>query len=211
MGAILGAIGCAGAGTKVWPTVLLPSLAGLVIIPLAVRGYQKTIFGEVLVVTAFTTLLPPLASAAGADMGEAVAASAVWWISFTLGTLEVHAIKARHKRNGKRGWPKIVSPLASGIAAGAASALVLGHAGAFGFPHAWAETGGSMAALGEILWDQGSSGFLLALPRAALALLPPAVSIFILALAKVHPRHLKRVGWTLVGANSLALAILLSG
>ena len=45
----------------------------------------------------------------------------------------------------------------------------------------------------------------------AAALLPPALAIIILSLIRVHPRHLKRVGWTLVGADTLTLLLLLQG
>ena len=38
-----------------------------------------------------------------------------------------------------------------------------------------------------------------------------ALAIFFLSLSRVHPRHLKRVGWTLVGANTLTLVLLLQG
>lgn len=209
-GATLGAIGWVGAGGTVWPTILLPSLAGLGIVSLALRGSQKTLLGEILVVTAFSTLLLPLASASGAEMGRALAASAVWWISFSLGTLEVHAIKARHKGQAKRGGSSTVSPLASGIVTVVASAVVLGDLETVGFHPALADTGNPAAGLVAILEGPGAGGLLQEMPRAALALLPPAAGVFLMALAKPHPRHLKRVGWTLVGANFLALLILLA-
>ena len=41
-----------------------------------------------------------------------------------------------------------------------------------------------------------------------LALLPKALLVVGLAVATVHPRHLKRVGWSLVIADVLTLAIL---
>ncbi len=49
------------------------------------------------------------------------------------------------------------------------------------------------------------------LPPAAAAILPPTLAVLTVSLFKVHPRHLKRVGWTLVGANTLALVMLLQG
>lgn len=209
-GAALGAIGWAGAGGTVWPTILLPSLAGLGIVSLALRGSQKTLLGEILVVTAFSTLLLPLAAASGAEMGRALAASVVWWVSFSLGTVEVHAIKARHKGQANGGWSRTVSPLASGIVTVVASAVVLGDIGTGGFHPALAETGESAPGLVGILKGPGAGVLLRELPRAALALLPPAAGVFLMALVRPHPRHLKRVGWTLVGANSLALVILLA-
>lgn len=50
-----------------------------------------------------------------------------------------------------------------------------------------------------------------AIPRlAALALLPPALATLAVNLIGVHPRRLKRVGWSLVTANLLTAALLLA-
>jgi hypothetical protein len=43
----------------------------------------------------------------------------------------------------------------------------------------------------------------------ALAVLPPALAVFAIGLILPHPRHLKRIGWTMVVANTLALVLLL--
>ena len=128
-------------------------------------------------ITAFSTLVLPLAAACGADPTRAGWAAAVWWGSFSLGTLEVHAIKARHKDTGRSRWTLRGSPLAS------ASVVALCLVGIL------------------VLREEAGSP--------ALALLVPAASILILGFLRIHPRHLKRVGWTLVGANSLALLLLL--
>lgn len=45
--------------------------------------------------------------------------------------------------------------------------------------------------------------------RSALAVLPPAAATLALSLFPPHPRHLKRVGWTLVAADTLTLVLLL--
>lgn len=45
--------------------------------------------------------------------------------------------------------------------------------------------------------------------RDALAVLPPALAVLVLGLAPPHPRHLKRIGWTMVAADTLALVLLL--
>lgn len=42
-----------------------------------------------------------------------------------------------------------------------------------------------------------------------LAVLPPALAVLVLGLFPPHPRHLKRVGWTMVTADALTLALLL--
>lgn len=44
----------------------------------------------------------------------------------------------------------------------------------------------------------------------ALAVLPPAIAVLVIGLVAPHPRHLKRIGWTMVLANTLALVLLLA-
>jgi hypothetical protein len=43
----------------------------------------------------------------------------------------------------------------------------------------------------------------------ALAVLPPALAVFVIGLVQPHPRHLKRIGWTMAAANTLAFFLLL--
>lgn len=45
--------------------------------------------------------------------------------------------------------------------------------------------------------------------RELLAVLPPAIAVLALGLFPPHPRYLKRVGWTMVTADSLTLGLLL--
>ncbi len=42
-----------------------------------------------------------------------------------------------------------------------------------------------------------------------LAVLPPAAAVLFMGFSLPHPRHLKRVGWTMVAADTLALVLLL--
>lgn len=177
----LGLLGIWKGGTTLWPELALPLLAAILLIPMALKGKQKTLLGEFVVLTAFASLVLPLAAGSGADSGKALLAAGVWWLSFGLGTLEVHAIKARVKATARSQWTRWGSPLASGAILAGALAVALGYGG------------------------------LPKLAGPAAALLPPALGIFSLSLLRVHPRHLKRVGWTLVGLNSVALALLIQG
>jgi hypothetical protein len=43
-----------------------------------------------------------------------------------------------------------------------------------------------------------------------LAVLPPAATSFGVGLVRPHPRHLKRIGWSVVGANVLTVVLLLT-
>ena len=181
IGCVLGVVGLVSGWPDVWPSVLLPFMAFLLLVPGVLLGRQKTVRGEFLVITAFTTLILPMAAASGVDPMRAALASAVWWVSFGLGTLEVRAIKARHKAKGRTGWTRWVPQLTSGAVVAGAVFLTLGQ-------------GGDPALAGP-----------------AAALLVPALATFVLSLVRVHPKQLKRVGWSLVAANSLALVLLLQG
>ncbi len=207
LGVLLGVGGLVGSGSEAWPSILLPSGAALLLVPVVLAGKQKTVPGELLVATAFTTLLLPLALPWGAQPMRVVLAAAVWWVSFALGTLEVHAIKARHKKKARNRWAPWVSPVASGLVLGAALWMALGQAAPV--LRAWGPGGGMEAGAGGA-WGWVPEATRL-LPPAAAAILPPALAIFVLSLLKVHPRHLKRVGWTLIGANTLTLVLLLQG
>lgn len=181
VGVVLGVGGVVTGWPAIWPSVLLPFFASLLLVPGILLGRQKTLPGEFLVITAFTTLILPMAAASGVDPIRAALASTVWWVSFGLATLEVRAIKARHKGTARTAWTGWGSRLTSGAVAVGAIFLALGQGG---FP----ELSGPSAAL-----------------------LPPVLATFILSLFRVHPKHLKRVGWILVAANSLTLVLLLQG
>jgi len=184
-GGILGAAGLLGAGPALWPAIIFPLAAAAALVPLVSMGRQKTLLGEFVVVTAFSTLVLPMAAASGADPARALGAALVWWVSFGLGTLEVHAIKARHKKGSRIRRISMISPAMSGV-------VVLLALAALAF-----------SGSGQRAWE----GVFLQLPP--LALLPPATGTLALALLRVNPKHLMRVGWTLVGANTLTLIILL--
>jgi hypothetical protein len=180
-GGTLGAVGLSAGWPAVWPWVLFPFFSSLLLVPVVLMGREKTLLGELLVITSFATLILPMAAASGVDPTRGALASAVWWLSFGLGTIEVRAIKARHKGTGRIGWTGWVPQITSGAVVVGAAYLALGQGG---YP-------------------------LLAGPAAALLL--PALAIFSLSLFRVHPKRLKRVGWSLVAANSLALLLLLQG
>jgi hypothetical protein len=217
LGGFLAGMGLVGAGDAVWPAVLIPAVAAAFLIPTVLAGKQKTIPGELLVVTTFSTVLLPLAAASNVPMIRAGLAACVWWTSFALATLQVHAIKARHKNRGRGRWTVWGSPLASGLTLLAALWVALGQAsptlgkwarGASGTSGSRA-MGENAAPLADGAWWAWEA--MRHLPPAAAALLPPALAILILHFLRVHPRHLKRVGWTLVGVNTLTLVLLLQG
>lgn len=194
-------------GSALWPELAWPMAAAALLVPTVLAGRQKSFFGEILVVTAFATIILPLAAASGADPGRAKLAAAVWWLAFVLGTLEVHAIKARLKETAGRQWTRWGSPLAASVTVAAALWLALGQASPV--LRKWGRSGLQGVGSGDLLpWAEAAMRLL---PPAAAAILPPALAILALPLLRVHPRHLKRVGWTLVAANTVTLVLLLQG
>lgn len=160
------------------------SVAGLLLL-----GGTKSLPAELLVATAFATLHGVVAASAGADPAAAGLGVAVWVASFALATLSVHALKARFKRKGR----------GQGAAGGAGPV-----------PGAWLVWGAPAAAAGALLvaasapwagWSVG--GVPLGAPSAALV--PKALLVLAVAVLDVHPRHLKRVGWSMVLADLVTL------
>jgi hypothetical protein len=176
-GLLLGAVGLGVAGPDVRLAALLPVAAGLLLVPWIVRRRQKTFVGELVVIVAFAAAVVPISLAVGASWRFAWTAGGVWFVSFGLGTLAVHALKLRHKRGAAAGWVAATSfVLAAAVAAAAVAGTVLGR---------------------------------LPVPL-AVAVLTPAGLVTALAVTPVHPRRLKRVGWSLVAANTVTWLCLLA-
>lgn len=205
-GVALGFWGIWRGGSAIWPEMMFPMLAGILLVVLAISGRQKTILGELVVVATFSTMVLPLAAASGAEPSRALAAAGVWWLSFSLGTVEVHAIKARVKKVARRRWTLWLSPIAAGTAFMVAFWAALGQANPLLAKLARSYAQGTAGDGEAVRWI---SEAIRVIPPSAAALLPPALTVLVLSLTRVHPKNLKRVGWTLVGANALALLFLM--
>lgn len=169
----------------------VPSAAlGTAVAGLLLLGGTKSLPGEVLVATAFASLHAVVAASGGAGSVAAAAGVAVWAGSFALATLSVHALKARFKRKGSgKGlrqaggagqWLVAAAPLAAGVALLVPVAAFLAE---------WSWSGRPVAPL-------------------AVALVPKALLVVAVAALDVHPRHLKRVGWSMVAADMVTLGAL---
>lgn len=103
---------------------------------------------------------------------------------------------------------QLVFPLVTGMALAVPtlSTLSLGAAGVAFF----LANESAAILLGAVFFTLGQGGYP-ALAGPAAALLFPALATFVLSLIRVHPKQLKRVGWSLVAANSVALVLLLQG
>ncbi len=155
---------------------LVPAGLAVLLVPVVLRGRQKTLGAEIIVVAALAAVLLPVAAASGVDSRFAWMALGVWLVSFALITLAVHAVKARHKQVSEMRWTVWAAPLLAGLTVAAAVALIV------------CET--------------------VPLP-VGLALLPAALFVLLVALLRVHPRRLRVVGWSVVGANAVTLLLLL--
>ena len=177
LGLLLGVVGVGLAGRDARLATLLPTAAGVALVPWVLRRQQKTFIGELVVIVAFAATVVPISLAVGASWRFAWTAGVVWCASFALGTLAVHALKLRHKHGPAAGWVTASSlVLAVGIAVAAVAGTLLGRV---------------QAPIGA-------------------AVLPPAALAIALAAFPVHPRRLKRVGWSLVAANTVTWICLLA-
>jgi len=156
-------------------TALVPLGFGAALLPAFLSGRLKTLMSEVLVIAALSGTVLPMAVSSGVEWSLAWIAGGVWFVTFLIGTLAVHAIKAKTGKGVGTKWAIIATP-----ALGAVTAAV-----------------GLLAAVAERL------------PFAAsLALTLAGLVGIVLSITPVHPKQLKRVGWTFVAWNLVTWALL---
>ena len=154
---------------------LVPLTAGTVLLPAFLSGRLKTLTSEVLVIGALTGTLLPMSVSSGVAWPRAWIASGIWFVTFLIGTLTVHAIKARTGKGVGTNWLVTATPtfsaatIAVGLLAAATSQLPL---------------------------------------TASLALALAGSVGVVSSITAVHPRRLKRVGWTFVAWNVITWALL---
>lgn len=191
---LVGALFAVTAPGAAWSWAVPAAALGTAVAGLLLLGGTKTLPGELLVATAFASLHGVVAASGGAGGGAAGAGVAVWAGSFALATLSVHALKVRFRTKGsgagsgkgaRKGrspgrWLVVASPAAAGGALLLPAAAVLAGWSPYGIP------------LGLL----------------ALALVPKAALVLAVTVLDVHPRHLKRVGWSMVAADVVTLVVL---
>jgi hypothetical protein len=178
---LVAAIGLAPA--RAWMGAVLPAGIALLLLPLLGTRQIKSVPAEILVAVVFSGSVLPLALSGPAGWGEAALAAAVWLAAAIPAILAVHAIKANQTGRPEGRWTLAAAPVAAALAALAGVAVGL-------FGDAWIVGDGSTL-------------------RDALAVLPPAIATLVVGIVLPHARHLRRVGWTMVAADALALALLL--
>jgi hypothetical protein len=176
-GALAGGVALATGSRDAALAALIPLGFAAALAPAALTARVKNLGGELLVAATLAGTLVPVAVAGGAGWHYALLAAAIWFTSFLLATLTVHALKTRAKGHLSPRWTLRAAPLlgiatiVAGVAAGVSGAIPL---------------------------------------LAGLAVLPPALVTLAVNLLAVHPRRLRRVGWSLVGANLATLGLLLA-
>jgi len=171
-----GLMGMVAAPATARVAIVVPLVLGGVLTAAAVKNRLKTLLSELVMATAFASLLVPIGLAGETSWREAITAAAVWMIAFTLATLTVHEVKARTKPILTNRWALWVAPL---------TALML------------------MAASPLVILTE------LAPMSIVLALTPPAITSLAVHLLRVRTQRLKNVGWSIVGANTATLVLLL--
>lgn len=177
----------ATASAAVWRVALLPGSLAVVVAVLLLTRRTKSLPGELVVAATFSSVHAVLASAGGADARAIFYPVAAWVLCFTLATLCVHALKHRFKGRGPGRWAVGVTPVVAAVVIAAGVAGILGAIGAF-HPAPGRAVGATAASV-----------------------LPKASVILLLSVLPANPRHLKRIGWTFVVADALALGVLVWG
>ncbi len=104
---------------------LVPLGFVIVLGPSALAGRLKTMGGELIVAAAFATSLLPIAIASTVTWSLALTSSAVWFTTFALGTLSVHAIKASIKQESNMQWTLRATPTLAVVVMLASGALAI--------------------------------------------------------------------------------------
>ncbi|MFQ5536153.1 MAG: YwiC-like family protein [Gemmatimonadota bacterium] len=173
-----------------WVTLLLPAALGAGVAVTVLRGRARTLAGELLVAAAFASIHVPMAAVGAGLAGDGAwwrhatvwAPALVWLCVFSLSALAVHRTISRFK-GLPAGWAvRRVSWIA---------ALLAGLGG-------WAGAGAGG-------WGPAGAG---SPPPLLGAVAPAALILLVLTLVPVHPRNLRRVGWTMVVADTLTLVML---
>jgi hypothetical protein len=148
---------------------------------LLLAGRVKTLPGEIWVAVTFASVHVPVAASGGVAGPALWVPALVWAGGFVPPMLAVHALKVRF-RAARRELQAVPGRWTAAAAPGAAAAAIVA---------------GVMATI-------------LGGPTAALAVLPMAVAAGVVSVLTIHPRHLKRVGWTVVLSDVASLALLVA-
>lgn len=94
---------------------LAPLGCGTILLPAFLSGRLKSVSAEVLVIAALSLIAVPMVISNGVAWSMGWTTAGVWFLVFSLGTLGVHAIKAKAKTTTRGKWTIIVTPLAGAV------------------------------------------------------------------------------------------------
>ena len=179
---LLFAFGAGVAGLALAPraaqfAVVLPLLLGGTLIMLAIQGLERSMFGEVLAAAALSSVAVPLGLSAGLTLPAALAVALIWALNALLGTSIVRLTVARTKAKTTHEL-RAVRLKRTALIVTCLAVVAVGVAAPFG------------SRVG--LWVMAA-----AVP----------VAVVVLAMAALQPtvRRLRLMGWSLIGANLVAL------
>jgi hypothetical protein len=95
---VAGGVGVLLGGTGVRSAAMVPLVPAVAALPWLVRGRQKSLSAELLIVAAFAGTALPLVVAGGRGWAVGSIVAGVWLVCFALETLAVHRLKLYHKR-----------------------------------------------------------------------------------------------------------------
>lgn len=157
--------------------VLPPALLGGGLILMAVRGLERSLFGEGLAAMALSSIAVPLGLSAGLPLGVSIAVASIWVTTSLLGTAVVRLTVARSKAKTDADQRSVQAKRAVLIAV-CSVIIAVGVAAPFGSrPGLWV------------------------LAAAA----PVALVVLVMAALRPTARRLRLMGWSLVAANLCSL------
>ncbi len=110
-GTVAGSIAMVSASLEGRLAALVPLACSGILVPAFVTGRLKGLVPETLVIAALSSIVVPVAVSGGVAWTLAWLACGVWFVSFLLGTVAVHAIKAKHKPATRSHWTIVAAPL----------------------------------------------------------------------------------------------------
>jgi hypothetical protein len=119
-GTVAGLMAVVSASPEGRLAALVPLACSGVLVPAFTTGKLKGLVPETLVIATLSSVVMPIAVSGGAEWALAWLACGVWFVSFLLGTVAVHAIKAKHKPDIRSSWTIVAAPLLGSLTVAAA-------------------------------------------------------------------------------------------
>lgn len=161
--------------------IAVPAIPALALAVTAIRGQEKSWYGELLAAAAFAGLAVPVTMAGGGSATLGMSIAAPFALTFAAGTLAVRAVILRVRGGG--------NPRATAVARRSALLVTVGGAGVLA----------GLVALGLVP------------PVALVASVPGLVPVLLVVARPPHATRLATVGWTLVAASVCSAVILVAG